>query len=85
MLILAGVVLNIVIGGGIFNQAEVAVELTRISQLQEEILKWKQEIKIKGKVVTSIIDKMDELVENGLLTEKERDLLKNENAKGNRI
>jgi hypothetical protein len=48
-------------------------------------LKWKQEVKIEGKIIMSVVDKMDELVKNGLLTEKERDLLKKENAKGNRI
>jgi hypothetical protein len=37
MLILAGLVLNLTLEGGIFDQAEIAVELTRVRQLQEEV------------------------------------------------
>jgi hypothetical protein len=88
MLILAGLVLNLIFEGGIFDQAEIAVELTRLRQLQGEILKWKQEVKIirkVGGIVKTAEEKMDEMVEAELLTERERDLLKKAHADGNRI
>jgi hypothetical protein len=89
MLILAGLVLNMTLEGGIFAQTEMAVELTRISQLQEEISKWKQEEKIKGKVSSDtrtveekIIDEMDKLIEEKLLTETEKQQILNAGKTG---
>jgi hypothetical protein len=78
MLILAAVVIAIVVDGGLFEQADKAAEKTKQAMIKEQLAIWKAEqLSEKYSSVSgrSFADFLDDLVEQNIITQPERDAI----------